>query len=673
MKKLSYLIILTVILGLVLTGCTLLSNIGQTPTSEQSGITYLTKGGPTENEADEYTLYAGQDIPVGTVNVWNDSEKLYVRYVVDDPWEMTGSHLYVGKADPDGFPSTPGQLPYSPGMKKSPSPNASYDDTTMTYTIPLAEIYEYEFVGKGQGKGLNAIGTPGVEPCNEIYIAAQAEVFRSYELVNPGAEDGMNGWDIIGPVGAVASRGESTGTVLPRSDMYFFDMTTPPAAHAKMSQGVSVAGFDGTSFNANCWIQTELYPDPDNTNITDNDYGELVLTFKNEFDVELESFTTGPIGNPVFGTGFDGYAQFSLTGNIPDGAVTAIYKLDGFLVQGGAVNVFYDDLSFEYWQEETAWADGDSQFFGKNWATYFTYHIAGVLPTISSEDLAGPYNKDEDREFSVKTVNPECGFEYPRVIFNYIIENITLSEITSFEYYDEDTTTWYKAPKIQDGPNVIGFFGPPTGFPMDAPYDETTTFRINIGIVGTFPVTITLNDLVDVAVLATLTEDVVVFPETLLAIGVSYGGGIVAYILQSEDPGYIPGEQHGLIAAITDQITGIQWYNESFVATGATGTAIGTGQANTTTIVTIQGAGSYAAQLCNDLTVGAYNDWFLPSKDELNKLFMNQFAIGGFAYGLYWSSSEGTAYLAWVQNFSNGNQHYYYKSNSSRVRAIRVF
>ena len=43
MKKLSYLIALALILGLVLTGCTLLSNISQVPTTEQSGITYLTK------------------------------------------------------------------------------------------------------------------------------------------------------------------------------------------------------------------------------------------------------------------------------------------------------------------------------------------------------------------------------------------------------------------------------------------------------------------------------------------------------------------------------------------------------------------------------------------------------------------------------------------------------
>ena len=43
MKKYYFLIILTVILGLVLTGC-LLSNVGQVPTTPQSGIAYLTKG-----------------------------------------------------------------------------------------------------------------------------------------------------------------------------------------------------------------------------------------------------------------------------------------------------------------------------------------------------------------------------------------------------------------------------------------------------------------------------------------------------------------------------------------------------------------------------------------------------------------------------------------------------
>jgi len=46
MKKLFYLIVLALILGLVLTGC-LLSNVGQVPTTEQSGIAYLSKGSNT--------------------------------------------------------------------------------------------------------------------------------------------------------------------------------------------------------------------------------------------------------------------------------------------------------------------------------------------------------------------------------------------------------------------------------------------------------------------------------------------------------------------------------------------------------------------------------------------------------------------------------------------------
>ena len=72
-----------------------------------------------------------------------------------------------------------------------------------------------------------------------------------------------------------------------------------------------------------------------------------------------------------------------------------------------------------------------------------------------------------------------------------------------------------------------------------------------------------------------------------------------------------------------------------------------------------------------------YDDWFLPSKDELDLIFQNLYGnnLGGFSGDDYWSSSESDADEAWNQNFSNGTQGYYNRKYVvvDRVRPVRAF
>ena len=168
-------------------------------------------------------------------------------------------------------------------------------------------------------------------------------------------------------------------------------------------------------------------------------------------------------------------------------------------------------------------------------------------------------------------------------------------------------------------------------------------------------------------------------------------GGVVFYIAPS--PTDLNGDGNddiGLVCAVEDQSSGIQWRNGINTTTGATATAVGTGAANTTTIIARQGQGNYAASICNNysVTIGntTYTDWFLPSGDELNLMYQNKATIdvtandnGGSGFfsnnDFYWSSTEGSAdNIALGQNFTAGNSsNSISKSGTLRVRAIRAF
>ena len=169
-----------------------------------------------------------------------------------------------------------------------------------------------------------------------------------------------------------------------------------------------------------------------------------------------------------------------------------------------------------------------------------------------------------------------------------------------------------------------------------------------------------------------------------LVVGDNYQGGKIAYILISGDPGYNASVQHGIIAALADQSNEIAWITGGSTATTAnnnTSSALGTGQANTNAMKAQTGYTGGAAKVCDDYVnsetgTGVYTDWYVPSKDELYKVYQNRGAIGGFIGSYYWSSTEYNAVSSYNINWSSGDTNNYNgKVNAVgfSVRAIRSF
>ena len=157
------------------------------------------------------------------------------------------------------------------------------------------------------------------------------------------------------------------------------------------------------------------------------------------------------------------------------------------------------------------------------------------------------------------------------------------------------------------------------------------------------------------------------------AIGDSFGGGIVFFVYD--------GGQHGLIAATADQSTGIRWNGGSYTNTRARADGIGAGLKNTTIIIANQGpvdGNAFAATVCNEYSVTVdgvtYGDWYLPSKHELDLLYIEKNTVGGFTNNYYWSSTESGNNGAWAQDFLNGSQTSTVKNGTYlSVRAVRAF
>ena len=117
-----------------------------------------------------------------------------------------------------------------------------------------------------------------------------------------------------------------------------------------------------------------------------------------------------------------------------------------------------------------------------------------------------------------------------------------------------------------------------------------------------------------------------------------------------------------------------------------TKTEIGTGEKNTADLVSamgdiafVQESGGvktlYAAKVCADYSGGGYDDWFLPSRDELNLMYHNlkEQGLGDFTSAFYWSSSEYHGDFALNQYFGKGIQDFYLRSMAYKIRPVRAF
>jgi hypothetical protein len=162
--------------------------------------------------------------------------------------------------------------------------------------------------------------------------------------------------------------------------------------------------------------------------------------------------------------------------------------------------------------------------------------------------------------------------------------------------------------------------------------------------------------------------------------------GFTYYTSPEDETGVIA---HYLEAASQDISPNVWWATMYNSQTNITGTvqAVGSGRRNTLRILAMD-TGAPAALACKNLNQGDKNDWFLPSREELNWLYRNRTSVGNLGTGHYWSSSQGRVYtgtgssqyrFAWTQYFGSGDQNdsagkYDSQSTSiTSVRPIRAF
>ena len=358
----------------------------------------------TEDDPSVTDLIAGGGNPksavdVGDVNVWNDGDNLYVKYVVDaSGWCLTETHLHVATSmeaipQKNGNPP-PGQFDYK----------TEHDCVTeYTYVIDLDEEWP---------------------PCTDLYIAAHADVQKLSDVITASFATG----DGIDTVIFIAEDIDNPGYPEPYGN-------TPTAS--VVIEG-TIAGYSGwptitgaqwisdslaNPGSANSWrLFTRIFSIPSNaTNIS----GTLHIDSDNAEEAKINgSPAAGLVYGEVYGA-FTDNQEWKTVLSWPVGS----YLQPGDNTLGVMVRNYYwvptpgmwnytgliykMDYEYQLPFTETAWGAG-VDFPGRNWATYFTYHVQGLeglvgdwlLSYVQLPPGGGTYNHN----MSITTQNQDGSF-----------------------------------------------------------------------------------------------------------------------------------------------------------------------------------------------------------------------------------------------------------------------
>ena len=152
------------------------------------------------------------------------------------------------------------------------------------------------------------------------------------------------------------------------------------------------------------------------------------------------------------------------------------------------------------------------------------------------------------------------------------------------------------------------------------------------------------------------------------------GGGIIFY---RNPDGFVMTDTREIVNYLEvapENFYGLPWTSQQHINTNIPGTlaAIGSGRNNTALILAID-SNAPAALACKNYRYNGFNDWFLPSRNELGELF-KQRTLVNISRGGFWTSSAGYGgYGAWIFEFDTRNWNSTNRRFGENVRAIRAF